>query len=149
MAHFAKLDENNIVVDVTVIDNVDCLDGDGNESEAVGTAFCETLFGGTWKQTSYNTYENIHALGGTPYRKNYANRDGVFDEARDAFYLQQPFPSWTLVESTCRWNSPIPEPDDSQDQLNEDGSVHIYGIDYRWDEDAYQADNSTGWVEVE
>jgi hypothetical protein len=62
VAHFAKLDENNVVTQVIVVDNKDCADASGVEKEYIGAAFCERLFGGTWKQTSYN---------GT-FRKNYA-----------------------------------------------------------------------------
>ena len=54
MAHFAQLDDNNVVLQVIVVHNNDCKDAEGNESEAVGVAFCQSLLGGNWKQTSYN-----------------------------------------------------------------------------------------------
>jgi hypothetical protein len=54
MAHFAQLDDNNVVLRVIVVHNNDCKDAEGNESEAVGVAFCQSLLGGNWKQTSYN-----------------------------------------------------------------------------------------------
>jgi hypothetical protein len=75
MAHFAKLDENNVVTQVIVVDNKDCSDANGVEKEHIGAAFCERLFGGTWKQTSYN---------GT-FRQNYAGIGYVYDEEQDAF----------------------------------------------------------------
>jgi hypothetical protein len=118
MAHFAQLDENNVVLQVIVVHNNDCKDADGNESEVVGQTFCSNLLGGTWKQTSYN---------GT-IRKNYAGVGYTFDATRDAFIAPRVFPSWTLNESTCRWESPVPYPED--------------GKSYTWDEDL------TNWVEI-
>ena len=102
MAHFAKLDENNVVTQVIVVHNNECL-VNGVESEDVGIAFCQSLFGGTWKQTSYN---------GT-IRKNYAGIGYTFDSVRDAFISPKPFNSWVLVESTCQWEAPIPMPTDA------------------------------------
>jgi len=135
MAHFAKINDSNIVEDTYVVSNDSCLDGEGNESEASGIAFCEGLFGsGTYKQTSYNTLGGVHSLDGTPFRKNYAGIGYTWDSSKDAFYAPQPFNSWAL-DSNCIWQPPIARPDD--------------GKYYYWDEDAYQADNSTGWVEIE
>tara|TARA_R110002051_G_scaffold1444_1_gene8061 strand:- start:73 stop:480 length:408 start_codon:yes stop_codon:yes gene_type:complete len=135
MAHFTKVDESNIVTETVVIHNDCCLDSENNESEAVGIAFCEGLFGaGTYKQTSYNTLGGVHSLGGTPFRKNYASTGYTWDASKDAFYEPKPFNSWSL-DSNCVWQPPITKPDDDK-----------Y---YYWDEDAYQADNSTGWVEIE
>lgn len=134
MAHFAELDDSNIVQRVIVVADDNCLDESGNESEAVGVQFCVDLFGGTWKQTSFNTDGGTHNDGGTPFRKNYAGVGDTYDSGRDAFYVTQPAPSWTLNETTCKWSAPIAAPDD--------------GKAYIWDEDDYQADNSTGWVEI-
>jgi len=126
MAHFVKLDDNNIVTESYVISNDSCLDGDGNESEAVGIAFCEGLFGvGTYKQTSYNTLGGVHSLGGTPFRKNYAGIGHTWDASKDAFYEPQPFNSWSL-DSNCVWQPPIARPDD--------------GNNYYWNE------STTSWV---
>jgi len=104
MAHFAQLNENNVVLQVIVVNNSDCLDGNGNESEAIGVAFCQSLLGGNWKQTSYN---------GT-MRKNYAGIGYSYDEQRNAFIAPQPYPSWTLVEETCRWSAPVAMPTDDK-----------------------------------
>lgn len=101
MAHFAKI-ENGIVTQVVVIANADTADAYGTEKEYIGAAFCERLFGGDWKQTSYN---------GT-FRKNYAGVGFTYDQNRNAFIAPQPFPSWTLVENTCQWIAPIPMPTD-------------------------------------
>ena len=104
MAHFAQLDENNIVTQVIVINNEDCLDKDGNEYEVIGAAFCAKLLGGDWKQTSYNG--NL--------RKNYAGIGFAYDNIRDAFIAPQPYASWILDEETCQWNAPVPYPEDGK-----------------------------------
>ena len=98
MAHFAQLDENNVVTQVIVVGNRDCADANGVEKESIGIAFCERLFGGNWKQTSYNG--NI--------RKNYAGIGYTYDAARDAFIPPRPGPEWTLNETTCQWVNPNP-----------------------------------------
>ena len=104
MAHFAELDENNIVLRVIVVGDDDCKDSRGNESEAVGAAFCNRLLGGVWKQTSYNAR----------IRKNYAGIGFAYDEARDAFIPPQPFTSWKLNETIANWEPPIPYPTDDK-----------------------------------
>jgi hypothetical protein len=104
MAHFAQLDENNVVLQVIVVHNNELLDN-GVESEVKGIAFCQSLFPGTtWVQTSYNA--NI--------RKNYAGIGFTYDSARDAFIPPKPFPSWVLNEATCQWEAPVPYPNDGQ-----------------------------------
>ena len=110
MAHFAQI-ENNLVTQVIVVDNNDILDAQGNESETVGTQFCTDLLGGTWVQTSYNG--NM--------RKNYAGIGFTYDTTKDAFIAPQPYPSWVLDESTCRWEAPVPYPEDDNMYIwNED-----------------------------
>ena len=102
MSHFAKLDENNIVVFVTVGRQED----DGKEAELTART------GDVYKQTSYNTRGGVHLLGGTPFRKNYAGIGYTYDEQRDAFIPPKPFESWVLNEETCLWDAPIPYPSD-------------------------------------
>jgi len=119
MAHFAKLDENNVVTQVIVVANSDTADASGVEKEHIGAAFCERLFGGTWKQTSYNGNK----------RKNYAGIGFTYREDIDAFVPPQPFASWVLNEATAQWEAPVAMPDD--------------GGMYTWDED------SQDWVEVQ
>ena len=111
MAHFAQLDENNVVTQVIVVSNNDC-QINGVETEEAGIVFCKSLFGPEtkWRQTSYNA--NI--------RKNYAGIGYTYDAGRDAFIPPQPFASWVLNEDTCRWDAPVPMPQD--------------GKAYRWDE---------------
>ena len=103
MAHFAQLDANNIVERVIVVDNDQILDADGNESEAVGIAYCQALFGANtiWRQTSYNGN----------FRKNYAEAGYRYDADLDAFIAPQPFPSWSLNTETCQWEAPKQMPD--------------------------------------
>lgn len=104
MAHFAELDANNVVLRIIVIGNSDTSDANGVEKEYIGAAFCEKLFGGTWKQTSYN---------GT-IRKNYAGVGHVYDAQRDAFIPPKPYPSWVLAEEICQWTAPVAMPTDGQ-----------------------------------
>lgn len=101
MSHFAKLDNNNMVIFVTVGRQED----DGLEDELSART------GDTYKQTSYNTRGGIHLNGGTPLRKNFAGIGYTYDEARDAFIPPQPFPSWVLNENTCLWDAPTPMPE--------------------------------------
>lgn len=118
MAHFAQLDQNNLVTQVIVVANQECLDENGAESETVGVAFCQSLFGGDWKQTSYNG----------SIRKNYAGIGYTYDSVRDAFIPPKPYASWTLNEDTCLWDAPIAYPTD--------------GKRYAWDE------ATTNWIEA-
>jgi hypothetical protein len=118
MAHFAQLNEDNIVTQVIVVANDDTKDSDGMENEAVGAGFCANLLGGTWKQTSYNAR----------IRKNYAGIGYTYDEGRNAFIPPQPYASWTLNETTAQWEAPTPYPTDDKR--------------YSWDEE------TTSWIEV-
>jgi len=119
MAHFAEIDENNIVLRVLVTDNKDT-----NE----GLDWLESRLGGTWIKTSYNTTRGKHTNGGTPLRKNFAGIGYTFDAERDAFIPPQPFESWVLNEETCNWEAPTSMPDN--------------GKFYTWDEETLT------WVEV-
>ena len=100
MAHFCKIDENNIVKQVIVVSN------DIATSEQAGIDFLKELYGKkfNWKQTSYNAN----------FRKNYAGIGYTYDEEKDAFIPPQPFSSWTLNEESCLWESPLPYPDDGK-----------------------------------
>lgn len=107
MAHYAILDENNIVVDVlTGRDEDDLPEGISDWEEYYrefhGAVAC--------KRTSYNTHGNVHADGKDPFRANYAEVGGVYDADADAFILPQPHASWTLDTDTYTWMPPSPEP---------------------------------------
>jgi hypothetical protein len=106
MAHYAFLDENNIVTDViTGKDENELLDGLDPET------WYGNFRGQVCKRTSYHTYGNQHSLGGTPFRKNYAGVGMTYDPVKDAFIPEKPYPSWTLNEETCLWEAPTPYPD--------------------------------------
>jgi hypothetical protein len=113
MAHFAKLDNNNKVIAVHCVVNNVIKDTNGIEQEQLGIDFLKSIHGqdNNWKQTSYNTHNGVHTSGGTPFRKNYAGIDYIYDANRDAFIPPKPFNSWTLNEQTCNWEAPIAKPD--------------------------------------
>ena len=119
MAHFAKINSDNIVTEVIVINNDVIKDSSGNEQESLGVAFCAEIYGsGIYKQTSYNS--NM--------RKNMATVGSTYDSNRDAFIRPKMYPSWVLDESTCRWKPPVDNPSDSE---------AIGGnVLYQWDESA-------------
>ena len=119
MAHYALLDENNIVQQVIVVRNVDCLDSNNRESETVAQAFLAANgHSGHWIKTSYNTYGNVHISSetglpddGVPFRGNYAGIGHTYDPVNDVFYGSQPYPSWTIsAETNWIWVAPIPKP---------------------------------------
>lgn len=103
MAHFAELNNNNIVLRVIVVNNSDILDENGVESEEIGKTFCESLFGGRWIQTSYNNN----------FRKQYAGIGFYYDEVADVFIAPQPYASWILDEN-YDWQAPVPRPEASE-----------------------------------
>ena len=114
MAHYVELDENNIVINGTVLRDQDCLDSNGNENEEVANAFLHSLgIVGRWVKTSYNTYGGTHVLGGTPFRKNYAGVGYTYDAQRDAFIPPKPTDDpnnpnrYVLNEETCRWDDAL------------------------------------------
>jgi hypothetical protein len=116
MAHFAELDENNIVKRVIVLNDEHCKDDNGDESEVVGQNWLNEHLGGTWIQTSYN-----HKIRGC-----FAGIGFLYSAEDDRFIVPQPFPSWTLNKETWRWEAPTPNPDDT--------------LNYVWDE------SSTSWI---
>ena len=118
MAHFAEVNEFDIVQRVIVVADSDCLDPNGQESEAVGAAFCHNLLGGRWLQTSYNNNIRVR-FAGVGYK---------YDAVRNAFIPPQPYLSWLFNETSLDWQAPIPYPTD--------------GKSYVWDESIQQ------WVEV-
>ena len=120
MAHFAKLDDNNVVLDVNVVNNQTIDDLPFPASEPVGVNFLTEWSGGytNWKQTSYNGN----------FRKRYAGVNYIYDATLDAFIPPKPYPSWLLNTVTCDWNAPVPYPND--------------GKEYYWDE------TTQSWVET-
>ena len=131
MAHFAQLDSNNVVTQVIVVGNDDITDSNGVETESIGVAFCQKVVGGdSWKQTSYNSNMRVR----------YAGVGYSYNASLDAFIPPQPYASWTLDNRTADWVSPLGKrPTLTDDQV-------AAGSYYDWDESAYQADNTTGWI---
>ena len=128
MSSYAKI--NNGIVEKVIV----------AEAEFFDTFVDDTP--GKWIQTSYNTRGGVHYEpdSNTPssdqskaLRKNHAGIGYTYDETKDAFIPPQQFSSWTLNNTTCLWDPPIPKPSD--------------GKTYRWDESLYQSDNTKGWVE--
>jgi hypothetical protein len=121
MAHFAKLDENNIVIDIIVINNLEL---DPLNEEASGLVWLENWSGGytNWKQTSYNNN----------FRKRYAAIGYTYDAIRDAFISPKPYPSWVLNEDTYIWEAPVDYP------IIDESNYIIY----TWDEE------TTSWVDI-
>jgi|TARA_R110000803_G_scaffold22440_1_gene55856 hypothetical protein len=127
MAHFAEINNENKVLRVLVGDNVD-VDANGGDQSLTAAQHFETVVplsenGVKWVQTSYNNN----------FRKQYAGVGFIYDLEKDIFLSPQPFPSHTL-NSDNDWEAPISIPNTTQI--------------WKWDEDAYQADNTTGWVLV-
>jgi hypothetical protein len=133
MAHFAELDENNVVKRVIVVSNGDTTNANGIEEEAVGVSFCRRLFGDhtNWKKTSYNH----------KFRKTFAGRGMIYDESLDMFITQKPHESWTL-DSSGNWNPPIAIPELTEEE-------ETAGKFYIWNDEAYQSDTANpktlGW----
>ena len=109
MAHYAFLDENNIVTEViTGIDETETIEGLTPEQ------WYGNFRGQKCVQTSYNTHGGVHTKGGTPLRFNYAGVGYSYDATRDAFIPPKPFESWKLDEATCLWTAPTPMPTDGK-----------------------------------
>jgi len=136
MAHYAVLDNNNIVTGVLTGKDEDDLsllpEGYENWEDYISKKFCNNA---KVVRTSYNTMHNTHILGGTPFRGNFASMGDYYDEINDVFYPVKPLDknSWVLDTNIWDWKPPIDYPSD----YNNDN--------YYWDEAAYQADNTQGW----
>ena len=151
MAHFAKLGVNGKVIAVHGLDNDKLLNADGVEDETVGQQELQRIHGwpaAMWIQTSYNTrggkyYNNDGTEGdqSKALRGNYAGIGYTWDEDNAIFWPKQPHASWSKNTSTAAWDAPITYPSITDDGA--DPVVWTYNI--YWDEDAYQADNTTGW----
>ena len=119
MAHFAKISETNEVLTVHVVDNKDVLNADGVEDETVGQQYLErhnNWPAQMWIQTSYNTINGTHRLGGTPLRGNYAGIGMIWDEDNNIFYGKKPYTSWVLNTTDAHWHSPIGDAPDLTDE---------------------------------
>ena len=120
MAHFARLDQDNKVIEVHALNDSVITDESNVKQEQLGIDFLTDLYGGGWWKQSFKDGSS---------RKNHASIGFSYDKARDAFIPPQHFASWTINESTCLWESPVVYPDD--------------GKEYYWDE------ATTNWKEIE
>ena len=142
MAHFAQLDDNNVVTQVIVVSNDDTSDSNGTETESIGVAFCQKLLGAdtNWKQTSYNGNMRGNYAGiGYTYMSNVATL-GV--GSTDIFIGQQPYPSWTISTTAAQWQPPS-NPGAAPALSSEETDA---GKFYVWNESNYQSDPATAWV---
>ena len=128
MAHYAKVLDGKVIKVIVA------------EADFFKTFIDDSA--GTWIQTSYNTRGGVHYEPNShtassdqskALRKNYAGIGFTYDKVKDAFYEPQPYASWTLNSTTCYWEPPVTYPSD--------------GKSYVWNESAYQADNTKGWIE--
>lgn len=146
MAHFAKLGLDNIVTAVVAMDTIDTMTRGGIEKEEIGLAHLIKHHGHeNWKQCSYNSRGGVHyGEDGTPsgkaaFRANYPGIGWYYNSEHDIFHPARPYASYTLNTTTGMWEAPLPQPELTEEEV----AAMSY---YRWDEDAYQADNTTGWV---
>jgi hypothetical protein len=141
MAHFAKISDTSKVLSVLTLNNKDMLNADGVEDETVGQKYLErhnNWPAEKWIQTSYNTIEGTHTLGGTALRGNYAGIGYTWDEDNNIFYDKKPYASWVLNTTTASWHSPIGDaPDDLTDE-EKAADTH-----YVWNEDGKSWDKTT------
>jgi hypothetical protein len=122
MAHFAKLDSNNTVIHISVVDNENLLDDQGTELEEIGIKYLTQVHGySNWKQTSYNG----------SFRGSYAAIGDTYDPELDIFIQPKPFPSWVLNKSLKKWEAPVPKP--------EDGNLYVWSEETQsWIEDVFE-----------
>ena len=142
MAHFAKLDANNLVTQVIVVANEDTADSSNVETESIGVAFCQKLMGAstTWKQTSYNgNFRGNYAGIGYTYISNVATL-GV--GSTDIFISQQPYDSWAVGVGTAQWYPPS-NPGDAPALTSDEQAARKY---YVWNESNYNTNPATAWV---
>tara|TARA_R100001163_G_scaffold54720_1_gene42050 strand:+ start:1689 stop:2195 length:507 start_codon:yes stop_codon:yes gene_type:complete len=168
MAHFAKLDENNVVLRVDVLNNEVITDENEVEQEQLGIDFLKNHYknhygepDSNWKQTSYNTHLGVHKLGGTPFRMNYAQIGGTYDPENDRFINVKPYSTYVGPNDKGSWDPPIPEPS-VQTYTNSEGDEVRYVIDYdndnirwkgmkSWDEDEfnyYWNESTSSWDQI-
>ena len=149
MAHFAKISEQNIVLQVLTLNDENTLDPNGVENELIGQQYLEkhnNWPAHLWIKTSYHTFENKHAQGKTPFRGNYAGVGFQWDPVNEIFWFNSPYPSWIKNIETASWKSPLGDkPELTQEQKNQNTAL-THNWSYYWDEAAYQADNNTGWI---
>jgi hypothetical protein len=132
MAYFARLNDENEVIQITSVNNDIIKDSGGEEIEILGIQFLRNLYkeqNSRWVQCSYNTRMGVHINGKTPFRVNYPGIGWTYDPQKDAFIGRKFFESWVLNENTCLYEAPVPIPEGNYPQAA-----------YSWDE------ATTSWI---
>ena len=142
MAHFAKINDDNEVLTVLTLDNKSMLNSDNVEEESVGQQYLQTHNNwpaAKWIQTSYNTLNNVHKLGGTPFRGNYAGTGYTWDSSNNIFWPPKPYSSWVKNTTTATWDPPVAMPSLTAEQKTQNTrpdvnteATHAWG--YSWNE---------------
>jgi len=156
MAHFAKLGVNGKVIAVHSLDNSKLLNADSVEDESVGQQELERIHGwpaAMWIKTSYNTrggkYYNADGTEGdssNALRGNYAGVGYTWDEDNEIFWPKTPHASWVKNTTTASWDSPLGAAPALTAEQQSQNTAGTHNWAYSWDESAYQADNTAGWV---
>ena len=139
MAHFAELDENNIVKQVVVVNNQAIRDENAVEQESLGIILCKQLHGENtrWVQTSYTAGNGVQYARPNAFRKNFACIGAEYRQDLDAFITLKPFDSWVLNETNCVWEAPVPYPSDGRKPVWNDSTKtwnDDNGVLYNWKE---------------
>ena len=137
MAHFAKIGMSSKVIQVLTLNNGDMLNADGVEDEKVGQQYLErhnNWPAQMWIQTSYNTSQGTHKLGGTPLRGNYAGIGYTWDEDNNLFYGKKPYASWVLNTTTATWHSPIGDAPALTAEQQAQNAADTHRWQYHWNE---------------
>jgi len=138
MAHFAKITEDNKVLQVLTVNNSDILNAEGIENEAVGQQYLEkhnNWPSHLWIQTSYNTYENQHRNGGTPFRGNYAGIGMSWDSENQIFWPKKPYASWVKNTTDAKWQSPVGDAPELTQEQKDQNTAETHFWHYNWNED--------------
>lgn len=139
MAHFAKISEQNEVLNVLAVDDKDTKNDNNQEIESIGQSYLETHNNWPahlWIKTSYNTLQNTHRLGGTPFRGNYAGIGYIWDPENNIFLPPKPFPSWVKNIEEARWQSPIGDPPQLTEEQYNQYSSGTHDWNYLWNEES-------------
>ena len=151
MAHFAKIDDSNIVLQVVRLNDSDMLNGENVETESVGQQYLQTHNNwpaNKWIQTSYNTIKKTHTSGDNSkaFIGNYAAIGYTWDSGNEIFWPPQPYGSWTKNNSAAKWQSPLGDAPALSSEQQSQNNANTHAWSYHWDESEYQADNNNGWI---
>jgi hypothetical protein len=143
MAYFAKISEENKVLSVVALDNINTQNSEGVEVESIGQAYLQkhnNWPSHLWIKTSYNTFENVHKLGGQPFRGNFAGIGYTWDSENQIFWKPKPYPSWTKDISTASWVSPAGVlPSMPQEKIDQT-IAQTHSWEYDWNENTQSWD---------